>query len=117
MAQDIYSVTFCSFRQLTPSAATEFYPPAGITWILRDLDVFVNAGTSAGNLYVYDVYSGWAFWAVAPPSAGGPLNGVWRGRQVFPYQAGAHTGFGFATDPAGTNTFSIRASGYALTQP
>lgn len=112
----IYSTKFLDAQQLTPGPNTAYLVPTGYTAVLRDVDVWLNAGVSAGTLYLQSIFTGHIFWECIPASAGGEEFFQWRGRQVFAADGVNLIGFSFGVS-AGTNTWYIQASGYLLSQP
>lgn len=104
----IYSTLFGDVAYTAAGANTFYTVPAGFTAILRDVDA-ASASATGVELDIGDLVTGLTFiqykgttpFTVLPP---------WRGRQVFPE---GHAIFANATG----GTFTVRMSGYLLTNP
>ena len=83
--------------------------PAGVIWVLRDLDIVVEAGTSGNNMAVLNQVGGLLVFLSVGTATPGP-NYAWRGRQI--YAQGEQIGFHVFS-----GTWDIAASGYQLTLP
>lgn len=73
-----------------------------------------QAGLAAGNLYWQNVSPYMDLCVFQPPNSGGWYTDHWEGRQVWPDLTVDYDGFLFSTDSDGTNTFTVRVSGYQL---
>jgi hypothetical protein len=110
MAQRVYSIRIFATGALAPGAGLVGpVVPAGLVYVLRDVDVWNNASSSAVLLQVFNPVGG-ALWSALDPSQ--PLHSgwAWRGRQV--YAEGERVGF-----ESFNGTWSVMASGYQLTLP
>lgn len=111
----IYSVNFQDAQLDSPSGELPYFVPAGMTAVLRDIDVWSNAGVSAGELQLYTQGGTYPWLVFNPPNAGGPFQGIWRGRQVYTAPADEELAAWIWITPGGaTNTWGIRCSGYLL---
>lgn len=110
MARVVYSQRLFAVQALT-NAAGVVGPvvPAGVIWVLRDLDIVVEAGATGNNMGVKNQVGGLlAFFSVGTATPG--PNFAWRGRQI--YAVGEQIGF-----EVFSGTWDIAASGYQLTLP
>lgn len=110
MARALYSLRIFSSGALTNAAGTVGpIVPAGLIYVLRDIDAFDSTNSAADELVVFSPVAGVLLNITGPQAA--PL-GVhsWRGRQVYDEgeQVGVHAFVG---------TWSITISGYQLTKP
>lgn len=102
--QSVYSTLLFSAAIPAGTTQTLYTTPAGMVMVLRDIDVFANAGPVAMSLQD----SGHCiFWTVELPTAGAVA--AWRGRQVFP------AGYILKAIVGETGLMAVRASGYLLT--
>jgi len=83
--------------------------PAGLVYVLRDIDVTCLTNAAGDNFIVQSQVLG-QLWGVFITSPVSNIQFAWRGRQV--YNEGERVGF-----EVGHGTWSIAASGYQLTLP
>lgn len=110
MAPPVYSLRIFATGELDPGAGTVGpVVPAGLIYVLRDIDVQERTGTNGAFMHVLNPLGG--VLTAFQRTAAVPL-GVesWRGRQV--YSEGEQVGFA-----ADSGSWAIMASGYQLTLP
>jgi hypothetical protein len=109
VAIPIYSKRFWFQQGL--SVPTNSAPvPAGKIWIIRDIDIYMNTGTSPGNVYVSIVNTGLGIYPcfyLGKVTSASKDTVQWRGRQV------AYGGEAIYIDPSGS-TVDVTISGYEL---
>lgn len=101
-----------SIRIFAQGALTGTHPvtvPAGLVYVLRDVDVWSRTQTS-GDAFAILGSNAQLLWFVAIPPLVNPWIGQWRGRQIF--NAGETVTF----ESAG-GEWDVTASGYQLTLP
>lgn len=110
MARTVYSTRLYASAGLTAAGGVVGpVVPAGLLYVLRDLDVAEVSGT-AGTIMIAINQAGGQLWA-AQRTAATPLGTFqWSGRQV--YGAGERVAF-----QVFSGTWAIAASGYQLTLP
>jgi hypothetical protein len=110
MARTVYSLRIYGHASLS-SAGGLVGPlvPAGLVYVVRDIDVVEVSGTRPANLQVMNQVGGLlVFMNVTSANPAG--NESWRGRQV--YGAGERVGLQVLS-----GSFAIAVSGYQLTLP
>lgn len=110
MTRDVYSVRLAAGGGLTP-ATGPIGPivPAGVVWVVRDVDVVESSGLRPAGFEMYNQELGLLFFVLmttSTPSA----NFSWRGRQV--YAEGEQIRI-----QATQGTWDFAISGYQLTLP
>lgn len=110
----VYSTSFLDTEVLTPGPPIAYIIPAGYTAVLRDVDLFVNAGVAAGDLVLSSSATGAPFVYFETKSPWGVTNFSWRGRAVFEGSPTEAVEAFFFQPTSGTNTWVVKASGYLL---
>jgi hypothetical protein len=110
MAQAVYSLRIFATGGLSPGAGTVGpIVPAGLVYIVRDIDAFDDTAGSSDNLIVFN-QTGGVLLSWQGPSIASIGNYQWRGRQV--YNEGEQVAVrSFA------GTWAVAISGYQLTLP
>jgi hypothetical protein len=110
MAQPVYSLRLFAHGGITPGGGT-IGPvvPAGVVWVVRDIDAFNHTSVAGDSLFVFNQVTG-VLVAFSLASSTAPLNYPWRGRQV--YAEGEQIGL-----RSFQGTWSAAISGYQLTLP
>lgn len=110
MARDVYSLRIFAHAGLVNSAGTVGpIVPAGLVYVVRDIDAIADSGGASDNLVVFNQVTGVLLnWVNSAAPLGG--NFSWRGRQV--YGPGEQVGF-----HAFVGTWGIACSGYQLGLP
>lgn len=110
MASAVYSLRIFAHGGLV-AAGGKVGPivPAGLIYVLRDIDVRETTGAAGADMFVFNQVGG-ILWLPIQPPAGQLPAWQWRGRQV--YAEGEQVGF-----QAFAGTWSVAASGYQLTLP
>src|SRR5579864_3139287 len=110
MPRDVYSIRIFATGGLTAAAGTVGPTvPAGLVYVLRDIDAYETTGTVGANFVVLNQTRGW-LWGGFRATSSALETPQWRGRQV--YAEGEQVGF-----LVGSGTWAIAASGYQLTLP
>lgn len=110
MAGTVYSLRIFASGGLSPGAGTVGpVVPAGLVYILRDIDAFCSTAASGDNFVVFSQVGG-VLWDLLLPTTPEGTGFQWRGRQV--YAAGEQVGF-----RSFQGTWAVAASGYQLTLP
>lgn len=110
MAAYVYSLRIFASGGLSPGAGTVGpIVPAGLVYIVRDIDAFDNSAGSSDNLVVFNQVGGVLVSWIGPSIAS--IGGYqWRGRQV--YNEGEQVAV-----RSFVGTWTIAISGYQLTLP
>lgn len=110
MAAPVYSLRIFATGSLSPGAGTVGpIVPAGLVYIVRDIDAFDDTAGSADSLIVFNQLSGVLVNFVGPGSAA-LGNWQWRGRQVY------NEGEQVALRSFG-GSWAVAVSGYQLSLP
>lgn len=110
MAAQVYSLRIFASAGLSPGAGTVGpIVPAGLVYIVRDIDAFDDTAGSTDNLIIFNQTSGVLVNWVGPGSAA-LGNWQWRGRQV--YNEGEQVAL-----RSFVGTWGVAISGYQLTLP
>lgn len=110
MARPVYSLRIFASAGLVPGAGTVGpVVPAGLIYVLRDIDAFCDTAASGDNMVVFSQVGG-ILWDLLIPTTPEGAGFQWRGRQV--YAEGEQIGF-----RSFQGTWSVAASGYQLTLP
>jgi hypothetical protein len=110
MARAVYSLRIFATGALSPGAGTVGpIVPAGLVYVVRDIDAFDDTAGASDNLIVFNQLSG-VLISWQGPSLAANGNYSWRGRQV--YNEGEQVAF-----RAFVGTWAIACSGYQLTLP
>jgi hypothetical protein len=110
VARDVYSIRILATGGLIPSSGV-IGPvvPAGVVWVVRDIDAAAAGSTSPSQLLVIAQTLGILWNVQLPANVNGGYEG-WRGRQI--YAEGEQVG---VQSLAGQ--WSVAISGYQLTLP
>lgn len=110
MARDVYSIRIFATGDLEPAAGVVGpIVPAGLVYIVRDIDVFEFSSVANAELLVYSPVLG-PIYTPTRSASGVPSDWQWRGRQV--YNEGEQVGF-----LSLLGKWAVMASGYQLTLP
>ena len=106
----LYSLPIFTSSGLTLGAGTVGpVVPAGLVYVVRDLDVFCDSAGASDNLIMFNQVGG-VMLNIIKASLAADGSYAWRGRQV--YSAGEQVAF-----HAFVGTWAIACSGYQLTNP
>ena len=106
MGTPIYSVVL--YDNTVGASVVTLDPPAGHTWVVRDMTAYQplgNTGHGATGFSIYSVFANTLIWGILAPVAVSNQTYHWEGRAVFTHGNGLHL-YG------GTETWRFRICGY-----
>ncbi|MFZ0169913.1 MAG: hypothetical protein WAL64_10955 [Candidatus Dormiibacterota bacterium] len=105
----VYSQRLFAISNLTPVGKVGPVVPAGVVWVVRDIDIVCTSFTPGDELAIFNQVGGYLLFLRIPASPT-IFDNAWRGRQIYA------TGEQVAVESF-VGAWDVAISGYQLTLP